>query len=108
MTRSMDRRSSTYASRAATSSASPRSKRRRYAMAQRAKRARATTKSSDYRLVECLEAIPNIGKSLAADLRSIGIAHPHDLPGKDPYALYDALCRKTRERQDPCVLDTFI
>lgn len=66
------------------------------------------TKSSDYLSVERLEAIPNIGPSLAEDLRIVGIAHPHDLPGKDPYALYDRLCRATGVRQDPCVLDTFI
>src|SRR5215471_925147 len=65
-------------------------------------------KSSDYRAVERLEQVPNIGPSLAADLRSIGVAHPHDLPGKDPYALYDRLCRASGVRQDPCVLDTFI
>ena len=64
-------------------------------------------KSSDYRTVETLEQIPNIGRSLADDLRSIGVRHPHDLPGRDPYALYEKLCRVTHERQDPCVLDTF-
>ena len=75
----------------------------------RHRRGRArSTKSSDYRSVERLESIPNIGPSLAADLRSIGIAHPHDLPGQDPYRLYDRLCRVTAARQDPCVLDTFI
>jgi hypothetical protein len=65
-------------------------------------------KSSDHRTVETLEQIPNIGPSLAEDLRSIAIRKPRDLVGKDPRKLYDALCKKTRERQDPCVLDTFI
>jgi hypothetical protein len=75
----------------------------------RHRRGRARSlKSSDYRSVERLESIPNIGPSLAADLESIGIVHPHDLPGKDPYRLYDQLCRVTATRQDPCVLDTFI
>jgi len=72
------------------------------------KLARGSRKSSDYRTVDALEAIPNIGPSIAEDLRLIGISHPHDLPGEDPYALYDALCRRTATRQDPCVLDTFI
>ena len=76
-------------------------------MRTRTRRSRSS-KSSDYRSVERLEAIPNIGPSLAADLRSLGIGHPHDLPGKDPYALYDRLCTATGVRQDPCVLDTFI
>ena len=59
---------------------------------------------------ECrtLEQLPNIGPALAADLRRIGIHHPHQLAGRDAYALYQALCRATGKRQDPCVLDTFI
>jgi hypothetical protein len=55
-----------------------------------------------------LEAIPNIGSSVANDLRSIGIEQPRDLIGRDPHTLYVALCERTRTRQDPCVLDTFI
>jgi hypothetical protein len=55
-----------------------------------------------------LEQIPNIGPSIAANLRRIGVSAPPDLLGKDPYALYDALCRATSLRQDPCVLDVFI
>ena len=31
-----------------------------------------------------------------------------DLRGRDPYALYDELCRATGIRHDPCLLDTFI
>lgn len=55
-----------------------------------------------------LEQIRNVGPSLAADLRQVGVRFPADLPGKDPYALYDALCEATGEGQDPCVLDVFI
>ena len=54
------------------------------------------------------EEIPNIGPSIAADLRLIGFTSPADLPGSDPYAMYDDLCRKTGQRHDPCVIDTFI
>ncbi len=57
---------------------------------------------------DALEQLPNIGPSLAADLRSIGIGHPRDLRGKDAFALYQALCAATGQRQDPCVLDTFM
>jgi hypothetical protein len=59
---------------------------------------------------ECLrlEQLPNIGPALAADLRLIGIERPADLRGKDAFALYCALCEKTRQRHDPCVLDTFM
>lgn len=55
-----------------------------------------------------LEQIRNLGPSLAADLRQLGVRFPADLPGKDPYALYDALSEAAGERQDPCVLDVFI
>ena len=55
-----------------------------------------------------LEQIPNIGPSLAADLRSIGIERPSQLAGQDAYALYRALCERSGQRQDPCVLDTFL
>lgn len=55
-----------------------------------------------------LEQLPNIGPALASDLRLLGIQHPQELPGRDPFALYQALCRRTGKRQDPCVLDTFI
>lgn len=55
-----------------------------------------------------LEDIPNVGASVAGDLRQLGITSPGDLPGRDPYALYDELCRISGQRHDPCLLDTFI
>ena len=42
-----------------------------------------------------LEAIPNIGPAVAADLRQIGIHAPTDLIGQDPYVLYQQLCAQT-------------
>jgi hypothetical protein len=59
---------------------------------------------------ECqtLEQLPNIGPSLAADLRLIGIREPKELRGKDAFVLYQKLCAATGQRQDPCVLDTFM
>ena len=59
---------------------------------------------------ECstLEQLPNIGPSLAGDLRLLGIVHPSELAERDAFALYRALCTTTGKRQDPCVLDTFI
>src|SRR4051812_928593 len=65
-------------------------------------------KATQARLATVLEAIPNVGASIARDLRSIGNKQPQQLIGKDPYSLYRALCDRTRTRQDPCVLDTFI
>lgn len=58
--------------------------------------------------VTVLEDLPNVGKSVAADLRRIGIRAPRELAGRDPYALYEALNRATGMRHDPCLLDTFI
>jgi hypothetical protein len=57
---------------------------------------------------EKLEQLPNIGPSIAADLRLLGIQHPRELAGRDAFQLYKALCTRTGKRQDPCVLDTFM
>jgi hypothetical protein len=57
---------------------------------------------------ERLEQLPNIGPSLAANLRLLGVQHPRQLAAQDAFALYRLLCAKTGKRQDPCVLDTFI
>lgn len=54
-----------------------------------------------------LTDLPNVGPSIAGDLRRLGICAPADLEGRDPAALFDALCASTGVRQDPCVLDTF-
>ena len=58
--------------------------------------------------VVLLTDLPNVGKSLAADLQLIGVQTPAQLRGRDPYVMYDALCEKTGERHDPCVIDVFI
>ena len=55
-----------------------------------------------------LEDIPNIGPAVAADLRLLGITLPAELSGRDPYAMYEELCRISGQRHDPCLLDTFI
>ncbi len=57
---------------------------------------------------ERLEQLPNIGPSIAADLRLLGVKHPQQLASQDALQLYHALCRLTGKRQDPCVLDTFM
>jgi hypothetical protein len=55
-----------------------------------------------------LESIPNVGPAMARDLRRLGYDKPTDLIGRDPYEIYQDLCIKIGQRQDPCVLDTFI
>jgi hypothetical protein len=63
---------------------------------------------TDRAKIAALEDLPNVGKAVAADLRELGIRAPAQLKRKDPYALYDALHRRTGVRHDPCLLDTFI
>lgn len=62
------------------------------------------------RAAECsvLEQVPNIGPAMAADLRMLGIEHPLALAKEDAHQLYRRLCDATGQRQDPCVLDTFL
>jgi Pathogenicity locus len=55
-----------------------------------------------------LTDLPNIGKTMDADLRRIGIERPEQLAGQDPYKLYVRFCDAFGERQDPCVLDVLM
>lgn len=55
-----------------------------------------------------LEQIPNVGPATVADLRQLGVKRPADLVGRDPYAMYDQLCQRTKVRHDPCVIDVFL
>ncbi len=52
--------------------------------------------------------LPNVGAAMARDFARLGFTSPDQLAGRDPYQLYQALCRETRTRQDPCVLDVFM
>jgi Pathogenicity locus len=65
-------------------------------------------KSADICELTRLEDIPNVGPAVAGDVRQLGITSPGELAGRDPYAMYDDLCRLTGQRHDPCLLDTFI
>lgn len=58
--------------------------------------------------VQKLTDLPNIGPSLAEELRFIGIKTPEELKNKEPFELYKELCMKSGKRQDPCVLDVLI
>jgi len=55
-----------------------------------------------------LEDIPNIGKSIASDLRSLGILTPQQLATRDPLQTYLALSGNMGHRHDPCVLYTLL
>jgi len=62
----------------------------------------------DRNTVSQLEELPNIGKSIAKDLRLIGIEHPQDLIGKNAFQLYHRLCDNKGRRIDHCVIDVFM
>jgi len=55
-----------------------------------------------------LDELPNIGKSIASDLRAIGILLPQQLAGRDPLATYIELGAVMGHRHDPCVLYTLM
>ena len=65
-------------------------------------------KAKHAREARTLEEIPNIGKSIAGDLRAIGISEPAQLIGQDPYRLYERSNAVAGVRQDPCLIDCFI
>jgi hypothetical protein len=49
----------------------------------------------------------SVGPSIRRNLVALGVETVEDLARRKPEALYLALCRKERQRQDPCVLDVF-
>lgn len=55
-----------------------------------------------------LEDLPNIGKSIAADLRGIGILRPEQLADRTPLDMFNELAKIMGHRHDPCVLYTLI
>ena len=55
-----------------------------------------------------LEDLPNIGKSIAADLRRIGILTPGQLAGREPLAVFCALAEVMGRCHDPCMLYTLL
>jgi len=58
--------------------------------------------------VSKLTDLPNVGKTVAADLARIGIISPDQLRGEDPYDLYVRFCEAFGEKQDPCMLDVLM
>src|SRR5436305_10809648 len=53
-----------------------------------------------------LRDLAGVGRSIEADLRSVGISCVRDLAAAEGDELYRQLCESTGKRQDPCVLDT--
>jgi hypothetical protein len=65
-------------------------------------------KNPDRKTVSRLDALPNIGSAIAKDLELIGIEHPRQLVGQNPFELYDRLCKTTGTRIDHCVVDAML
>ena len=59
------------------------------------------------RSADPFQTLPGVGPATAGDFRVLGVKSIADLATRDPQRLYDALCAKTRSRQDPCVLYVF-
>lgn len=55
-----------------------------------------------------LAQLRNIGPAMLGDFELLGIKTLEELAAQEPYALYRRLEKKTGQRQDPCVLDTFM
>lgn len=54
-----------------------------------------------------LKDLISIGPAMLRDFKLLGIHSVAQLARRDPKKLYETLCRKTGQRQDICVLDTF-
>jgi hypothetical protein len=54
-----------------------------------------------------LEDLISVGPAICRDFALLGISTVAELARREPEDLYRELCRKTRSRQDICVLDTF-
>lgn len=51
-----------------------------------------------------LTAIPGVGKSIAQDLRDMGIVEVADLKGRDPGKMYEDFCALRGQHIDRCML----
>lgn len=51
-----------------------------------------------------LQKIPGVGKSIAEDLRNLGIKQVNDLCNRNPEDLYSDLCKRMGKPIDRCLL----
>lgn len=61
-------------------------------------------KNQKPRPINDLQTIPGVGKSIAEDLRNIGVQAVVDLKGKDPEKLFEMSNRFEGKVQDRCLL----
>ena len=57
--------------------------------------------------VDELQLIPGVGKSIAEDLRNLGIKQVNDLRNRNPEDLYNELCKRMGKPVDRCMLYVF-
>jgi hypothetical protein len=57
--------------------------------------------------VDELQLIPGVGKSIAKDLRILGIKQVNDLRNRNPEELYNELCKRMGKPVDRCMLYVF-
>ncbi|WP_321475089.1 helix-hairpin-helix domain-containing protein [uncultured Paludibaculum sp.] len=55
-----------------------------------------------------LKDLDGIGPKMLKDFELLGIANIDQLKKHSGRKMYDRLCELTGQRQDPCVLDTFV
>lgn len=55
-----------------------------------------------------LKDLKNVGAATLGDFAVLGIRSVAQLARRDPFRLYRALCTKTGQRHDPCVIDVFM
>lgn len=65
-------------------------------------------KSSSIENSNKFEDIPNVGPRVANDLKILGFKKPIDLKTFNAFQMYEKLCKKTKVRHDPCLLDVFL
>ena len=59
------------------------------------------------RAADELQSIPGVGASIARDLEDLGFRRVSDLRGRNPEAMYEAICERRGARQDRCLLYVF-
>jgi hypothetical protein len=55
-------------------------------------------------VLKALQALPNVGESIAVDLWDLGIRTVNDLQGQDPEEMYLRLCMQRGAHIDRCML----
>jgi hypothetical protein len=55
-----------------------------------------------------LNKIPNVGSATIKYLSMLGINKPVELIGKNPYSMFEELCKITGKRFDLCLIDVII